>query len=164
VPRQVIDPTHQGGGLRRGPLRQGERPDANQINTNFHHLELREKLNLAKEKKGVNEKPEEEARKMKCFRCQEMGHHQRGCINTLICYKCKEEGHMAAECADVHSKAGELKMYDFVIPKQGYYSIKIPGGYEPQKVACIVQVLQGEASEKKIEEELRNLINNQRDW
>jgi hypothetical protein len=45
----------------------------------------------------VNEKPDEDPRKIKCFRCQEYGHHQKDCENLLICYKCKEEGHMAGE-------------------------------------------------------------------
>jgi hypothetical protein len=54
-------------------------------------------------------------------------------------------------------------MFGFAIPEQGYYSIKIPGGDEPEKATCIIQVLQGEASEKKIEEELKNLISSQWD-
>jgi hypothetical protein len=71
---------------------------------------------------------------------------------------------MAAECSDFHSKSGELKMFGFAIPEQGFYSIKIPGEGDNQRASCIIQVLQGEASEKKIEEELKNLINSQWDW
>jgi hypothetical protein len=59
----------------------------------------------------VNEKPDEDRRKIKCFWCQEYGHHQKDCENSPICYKCKEEGHMAAECNDFHSKGGDLKMF-----------------------------------------------------
>jgi hypothetical protein len=71
---------------------------------------------------------------------------------------------MAAECADFHSNAGELRMYGFVVQGQGFYSIKIHGGGEPQRAAAIIHVLQGEAYEKKLEEELKNLINNHCDW
>jgi hypothetical protein len=116
-------------------------------------------LNLAKEKKVVGEKKEEEGRKLKCFRCQEVGHHQKDCNNPPICYKCKEERHMATECVGFHSKAGDLKMLGFAIPDQGFYSILIPGVGEVTKASCIIQVLQEEASEKKIKEELKNLIN-----
>jgi hypothetical protein len=59
-----------------------------------------------------------------------MGHHQKDCGNTPICYKCKEEGHMAGECANLHAKSGELKMYGFAIQDQGIYSIKIACGEE----------------------------------
>jgi hypothetical protein len=97
---------------------------------------LRERLNLVKEKKVMLEEKEEDQKRIKCFRCQELGHHQKDCANVPICYKCKEEGHMAAECRD----------------------------FQNQRSSCIIQVLQGEASEKKIEEELKNLINSQWDW
>jgi hypothetical protein len=113
-------------------------------------LELRERLNLAKEKKVILKEKEEDLKKIKCFRCQELGHHQKDCANIPICYKCKEEGHMAAECRDFHSKSGELKMFVFAIPEQGFYSIKILGEGVNQKASCIIQVLQGEASEEKL--------------
>jgi hypothetical protein len=107
---------------------------------------------------------DEEQRKMKCFRCQDYRHHQRDCTNLPIYYKCKEEGHMAAECAGVHAKAGELKMFGFAIQDQGFYSIQIPGADEVPKTACIIQVLHGDASVKKIEDELKNLIDNKWQW
>jgi hypothetical protein len=135
-----------------------------QFPANPKPLELLERLTLAKEKKGMMEKKEEDPRKIKCFQCQELGHHQKDCTNIPICYKCKEEGHMVAECSDFHSKSGELKMFGFAIPEQGFYSFKIPGEGDNQRASCIIQVLQGEASEKKIEEELKNLINSQWDW
>jgi hypothetical protein len=87
-------------------------------------IELRNRLNLAKEKKVVGDKQEDEARKLNCFRCQEVGHHQKNYTNAPD--KCKEEGYMAAECVGFHSKAGELKMFDFAVPAQGYYIILIP--------------------------------------
>jgi hypothetical protein len=71
---------------------------------------------------------------------------------------------MAAECAEFHSKAGDLKMFGFAILDQSFYCIKIPGTTDTQKAACIIQVLQGEATKKKIEDELRNLFNCQWDW
>jgi hypothetical protein len=110
------------------------------------------------------ERKEDESKKIKCFRCHEVGHHKMDYVNTPICYKCKEEGHIAVECVDYHSKFGDLKMFGFVIPDQGFYSMKILVDKETLKAVCIIQVLQGEASEKKIEEELKNVINRQWDW
>jgi hypothetical protein len=123
-------------------------------------IELRERLNLAKEKKTELDRPDEDTNKIKCFRCQGLGHHQMDCTNIPICYKCKGEGHMAVECAELH----DLKMYGFAIADQGFYSIQVPGEGGTPKAVSIIQVLRGEASEKKIEEELKNLINNQWDW
>jgi hypothetical protein len=112
----------------------------------------------------VHEKKDDERRKLKCFRCQEIGHHQKDCSNELICFKCKEPGHMATECLEIHSRSSELRMFGFAVPDQGFYSIIVSGEHDQQKAACIIQVLQGEASECKLEEELKNLINEQWDW
>jgi hypothetical protein len=87
------------------------------------------------------DKKEDDPRKLKCFRCQETGHHQRDCSNAPICYKCKEEGHMAVECASLLEKISELKMFGFAIPEQGFYSIKILEEGSIQKATCITQVL-----------------------
>jgi hypothetical protein len=127
-------------------------------------LELRERLNLAKEKKALLIKKDEDHRKIKCFRCQEMGHHQKDYQNTPICYKCKEEGCMAVECLDFHTKAGELKMHGFALADLEFYSIKMPEEGEISRASCIIQILQGEASVKKLEDELKNLVNRQWDW
>jgi hypothetical protein len=96
-------------------------------------------LNLAKERKGVGDRKEEETKKLKCFRCQEYGHHQKDCSNPPIWYKCKE-GHLAAECANLHAKSGELKMFEFAVPDQGFYNIMIPRG-DVVKASCLIYVI-----------------------
>jgi hypothetical protein len=45
---------------------------------------------------------------------------------------------MAIECVGVHAKAGELKMFGFAIPDQGFYNIMIPGVGEVVRVSCII--------------------------
>jgi hypothetical protein len=101
-------------------------------------IELRDKLNFSKEQRAIGDRKEDKGRKLKCFRCQEVGHHQKDYSNAPICYKCKEEGHMAVECVGVHAKAGELKMFGFAIPDQGFYNIMIPGVGEVVRVSCII--------------------------
>jgi hypothetical protein len=90
------------------------------------------------EKKALHVKKDKDSWKIKCLRCQEMGHHQKDCQNTPICYKCKEEGHMATECLDFHTKAGVLKMYEFALADQGFYSIKIPEEGVINRASCII--------------------------
>lgn len=129
--RRRQDQNRQGGGGdyrgNTGKQAQQEMPHNNQVNHPRNHLEVRDRLNLAKGKRIQGAGNDEEPKKIKCFRCQEFVHHQKYCENAPICYKCKEEGHMAAECANFHSKVGELKMYGFAVQGQGFYSIKIHG-------------------------------------
>jgi hypothetical protein len=101
--------------------------EGRRVNPTLKPIELRDQLNLAKGKRLVNDRKEEDNKKIKCFKCQESGHHQKDCTNNLICYKCKEEGHMAIKCSVVHAKSGELKMYGFAILEPGFYSMKIAG-------------------------------------
>jgi hypothetical protein len=44
-------------------------------------------------------------------------------------------------------------------PRSGFYSFNILGEGEVARASCIIQVLQGEANVKKLEEELKHLIN-----
>lgn len=99
---------------------------------------------------------------IRCFRCQDFGHHQVECTNDPVCYKCKQSGHMASECVGL--KGHKLKMFGFGI-KQGFYSIEIPKAAKAstENVGCI-KVLEGVADEKKIEMELQNLIDQKWGW
>jgi hypothetical protein len=64
---------------------------------------------------------------------------------------------MVAECTDVHAKAGEFKMFGFAVLDRGFYSIMIPGD-DVVKTSCLIHVTQRDASEKKLEEELKNSL------
>jgi hypothetical protein len=63
-----------------------------QVNPPPKPVQLRDRLNQVKDRKGIPDRKDDEGRKIKCFRCQELGHHQKDCVNLPICYKCKEEG------------------------------------------------------------------------
>jgi hypothetical protein len=86
----------------------------------------------------IQEKREEDPKKIKCFCCKEMGHHQRECSKNPIYYKCKKEGHMVVECVDFHARESDLKMFGFAIPNQGFYKIKILGAEDSQRAAYII--------------------------
>jgi hypothetical protein len=101
---------------RKGQDYQAGGNNQNQVNHPIT-LKLRERLNLAKDKKIVDKR--------------------------------EDEGHMAAECASIHEKDSELKMFGFAIPEQGFYSIKILEEGSIQKDVCIVQVLQGRQMRRK---------------
>lgn len=86
---------------------------------------------------------------IKCFRCLEEGHHQSDCVKEPVCYKCKQKGHMAVDC-NFNSK--RLKMFRYGIPGQGFYAINIPEA----------KVKEGEATEEKLDQELKHLA--REDW
>lgn len=69
---------------------------------------------------------------------------------------------MASECFGL--KGNKLKMFGFRI-KQGFYSIDIPETTKQNEGnGANIRVLEGVADEKKIEEELKNLIDNKWNW
>lgn len=109
--------------------------------------------------KGKNQ--ESGSKEIRCFRCQDLGHHQADCNREPVCYKCKKAGHMAFECEGL--KGHKLKMFGFGI-KQGFYSINIPEAKQSNDNIGSISVLFGSANERKIEEELKNLIDNKWDW
>lgn len=93
---------------------------------------------------------------IKCFRCLDTSHHQYECVKEPVCYKCKSKGHMAIDCKDNSKK---LKMFGFGIPGQGFYSFNLPESRgKVNQITGILTVIEGEASEEKVDKELKNLV------
>ncbi|GJN20625.1 hypothetical protein PR202_gb08025 [Eleusine coracana subsp. coracana] len=102
------------------------------------------------------------SKEIRCFHCQDYGHHQLECNKDPICYKCKKPGHMASECEGL--KGRRLKMYGFGI-RQGFNAIEISDAKNQSKeTVALIKILEGDANEKRIEGELKNLIDNNWDW
>jgi hypothetical protein len=84
------------------------------------------------------------------------GHVQAECTNVPVCYKCKEKGHMAVDC-NVDSK--KLKMYGFGVPGQGFYAMNFPEAtIKTHQNTGLLIILAGEASEEKVDKELKHLV------
>jgi len=64
---------------------------------------------------------------------------------------------MAVECSTLLSR--KLKMYGFGVPGLGFYSIDIPDAEKVNKFGGLITVLDGEASEDKLDKKLKNLVN-----
>lgn len=81
-------------------------------------------------------------------------------MNDPVCYKCKETGHLAVDCKKFSK---QLKMYGFGIPGQGFYALNFPEEkLKASKATRVINIVQGDASEDKLNRELRNLV--REDW
>lgn len=70
---------------------------------------------------------------------------------------------MAAECGNIHKS--KINMYGFGIPGQGFYSMSIPEAkFQTEKVLGLITVLEGAATEQKVDRELKNLIDEEWDF
>ncbi|CAN6166580.1 unnamed protein product [Urochloa humidicola] len=81
-----------------------------------------------------------------------------------FCFRCKQLGHIAAKCPV--SKGPTMHMYGFGFPSQGFYCLKLPGvgkKQEPENLG-LISVEKGDATEAKIEEELRYMIDKNWQW
>lgn len=89
---------------------------------------------------------------MKCFNCNEDGHHWSVCRNPTFCYSCRDTGHKSNQCPMMRSNKG-LRLCAFVMPGQLFYSLNIPEPKPTQKqesetpIRAIVLVLEGRGSQ-----------------
>lgn len=99
-----------------------------------------------------------------CFWCLQSGHHQARCTNPPVCYKCKKTGHMTIGCPEDLKKKSGLKLFDFGIFGQDFYSLQVPGLqlFEQQAAMGVLSIKEGVASVQRIEAELKHLI--QANW
>jgi len=100
---------------------------------------------------------------IKCFRCLGTGHFQVDCTNEPVCYKCKEKGHMAVDCKSSEPK--KIKMFGFGIPGQGFYSLNFPETkIKTHQSTGLLTILKGDATEEKVDRELKNLVREKWDF
>lgn len=79
-----------------------------------------------------------------------------------MCYKCKQAGHKASECDGL--KGNKLRLFGFRI-KQGFYAIEVPDAkVQVRDNMSSITIVEGQADEKKVEEELKNLIEKSWNW
>lgn len=116
--------------------------------------DTRERALVISEGKKANPNPNPD---VKFFRCLGIGHFQVDCTNEPVCFKCKEKGHLAVDCYSSGSK--KLKMFGFGIPGQGFYAFNFPDSkIKVYQATGLLTILAGDASEEKVDKELRNLV------
>lgn len=61
---------------------------------------------------------------IKCFNCNEDGHHWSTCKKPAFCYNCRETGHKSANCPLRANKG--LCLCAIGMPGQLFYSLNLP--------------------------------------
>jgi hypothetical protein len=95
---------------------------------------------------------------MKCFNCNQDGHHWSVCRNPPFCYSCRDTGHKSNQCPLKSNKG--LHLCGYGMPGQLFYSLNLPepkakqrqGEEEP--IRAIISVLEGRGTRFKITTEL----------
>lgn len=62
---------------------------------------------------------------MKCFNCNEDGHHWSVCRNPPFCYSCRDIGHKSNQCPMMRSNKG-LRLCGYGMSGQLFYSLNLP--------------------------------------
>ena len=107
---------------------------------------------------------------MKCFNCNQEGHHWSVCVNLPFCYSCRDVGHKSNQCPMKASKG--LHLCAFGLPGQLFYSLNLPEPKKEQRqgpeleapIRAIVSVLEGRGTKFRITTELQYLMDSKWDW
>jgi hypothetical protein len=62
---------------------------------------------------------------MKCFNCNDYGHHNSMCTRPPFCYSCRDVGHKSAQCPLMKSNKG-LRLCSYGMPGQIFYALDVP--------------------------------------
>lgn len=107
---------------------------------------------------------------MKCFNCNEEGHHCSTCKNPPFCYSCRDVGHKSTPCP-LKSNRG-LKLCGYGMPGQLFYLLNLPERKPDVKgkavmdtpIRALVSVLEGRGTKARIKTELQYLVDSEWNW
>lgn len=106
---------------------------------------------------------------MKCFNCNQDGHHRSDCTNPRFCYSCRDTGHISSRCPMMQAKKG-LTLCAMGMPGQLFYSLSLPElkpepkATEEEPIRAIVSVLEGRGTRFRVMTELQYLVDYEWKW
>lgn len=106
---------------------------------------------------------------MRCFNCNDYGHHQSTCKKPPFCYSCRDTGHKSAQCPMMRSNKG-LRLCGYGMPGQIFYALDVPEPKSENEVVtdssirALVSVLEGRGTKLRISIELRYLVDSEWNW
>ncbi|KAK1604887.1 hypothetical protein QYE76_028560 [Lolium multiflorum] len=100
-----------------------------------------------------------------CYNCGKPGHFQAECKDEPFCLKCNKDGHLSAMCASL-AKASEPYWAGFGCDGVGFTCCDMPEEelLPPAPNAALVILENGSLSAEQMEEELKDLVDEEWDW
>jgi hypothetical protein len=104
-----------------------------------------------------------EAKHITCYNCGKQGHLQAECTDEPFCIKCNKVGHLSPMCASL-SRAAEPFWAGYGKEGLGFVCLEVPEEelLPPAPNAARVSLAQGTLSAEQLEDELKNLVDE--DW
>lgn len=105
---------------------------------------------------------------MKCFNCNQDGHHWSACRNDPFCYNCRDTGHKSNHCPLKSNKGLHLCAYG--MPGQLFYALNLPEPKAEQKkegeapIRALISVLECRGTRLRITIELQYLMDSKWNW
>ena len=106
---------------------------------------------------------------MKCFNCNDYGHHHSTCKKPPFCYSCRESGHKSNQCPLMKSNKG-LRLCAYGMPGQIFYALDLPEPKVEAKpktegpIRAIVSILEGRGTKFRVKTELQYQMDSNWDW
>ncbi|KAK1666668.1 hypothetical protein QYE76_054827 [Lolium multiflorum] len=100
-----------------------------------------------------------------CYHCGKPGHFQAECKDDPFCVKCNKVGHLSAMCAAL-SKTSEPFWAGYAADGKGFTCCDVPEEelLPPAPNAAMVILEGGELSAEQLEDELKDLVDEDWDW
>ena len=106
---------------------------------------------------------------MKCFNCNDFGHHHSTCKKPPFCYSYRESGHKSTQCPLSKSVRG-LHLCGSDLPGQIFYALDVPKTIHEGKavadalIRALISVFEGRGTKQRIKIELQYLVNSEWNW
>ncbi|XP_021304717.1 uncharacterized protein LOC8062495 isoform X2 [Sorghum bicolor] len=162
----------QGGGQNR--KREGDRQEVRDVRR-MTEEDLRHKLE--ERKKGEQQSQHQQhwdsgqsaSMSIRCFNCNDLGHHISTCKKPPFCYSCRASGHKSTNCPSTRANKG-LTLCAMGMPGQLFYALNIPEIKPEEKeiadesIRALVSVLEGRGTKFRIKTELQYLVDSEWNW
>lgn len=106
---------------------------------------------------------------MKCFNCNDDGHHRPTCKKLPFCYCCRDTGHKSANCPLMYANKG-LTLCAMGMPGQLFYSLNLPKIKKEVKevvddlIRALISILEGRGTKLRIKTKLQYLVDSEWNW
>jgi len=134
-----------------------------------HKLEERKKGGYQPQGQHARESGQAAGSSIRCFNCNDVGHHISVCKKPPFCYSCRESGHKSSNCPSLRANKG-LTLCATGMSGQLFYALNLPEIKKEEKeipdeaIRAIVSVLEGRGTKFRIKTELQYLVDSEWNW